>query len=63
MSVKSVQEVAAVGATFVSGGSASWAWLSNVNEILTLIATLIAIVSGLYAIRYYSKKKDEPDSE
>ena len=55
------KQTIADGATVVAHGAAGWAWLVQVNEILTAIATLIAITSGVYAIRYYSKKKDEPE--
>ncbi len=47
----------------VSAGSTGWAWLVNVNEVLQFVALAVAIVSGIYAIRYHSKDKDEPDSE
>jgi len=56
------KQTIADAATVVSAGSASWAWLVHINEILTLVATLIAIVSGIYAIRYYAKK-DESDQD
>jgi len=48
-------------ATWTSVSAASWTWLSQTNEILQLVATLVAIVSGLYAIRHWRKnsKKDE----
>ncbi len=63
MSVKPPQQLTADAATVVSGGSASWAWLVHINEVLTLVATVIAIVSGLFAIRYYTKKKDESEGK
>jgi hypothetical protein len=51
-------------AAATSTAGAGWAWLAHVNEILTLIATLVAIVSGLYAIRYHSKgNKNESEGE
>ena len=43
-------------ATGTSVGAASWTWLVNTNEILQLIATAVAIVSGIYAIRYWRKR-------
>ena len=39
--------------------AAGWTWIAPVNEILTLVATIIAIVSGIYAIRYHIKKSNE----
>jgi len=29
--------------------------ISNIQPIVTLVASLVAIVSGLFAIRYYSR--------
>jgi len=40
--------------TIVSGTSA-FISVANVQPIVSLIASLIAIVSGVYAIRYYIK--------
>lgn len=55
-----VAERVADGAAGLSVASASWAWLAQLNEILTTVATIIAIVSGIYAIRFHMKnKKDE----
>ncbi len=53
-----------VTADFAAGTSitaAGWTWLAPVNEILTLVATAIAIVSGIYAIRYHIRKTKELD--
>lgn len=51
-------EPIARAATTLSVTSASFAWLGVVNDILTAIATIIAIISGLYAIRFYYKKSE-----
>ena len=48
----------AVGTSITAAG---WSWLAPVNEILTPVATLVAIVSGIYAIRYYIRKTKELD--
>ena len=56
-----VQDMAAGAAVGVSTASAGWAWLANVNEILTTVATIIAIISGLAAIRYHTKNKKDSD--
>ena len=47
-------------ATVLAHAGAGWAWLVHINEILTAVATIIAITSGVYAIRFYSKKKNGP---
>ncbi len=46
-------------ATGTSVSAASWTWLTQTNDILQLIATVIAIVSGIYAIKYWRSKDDE----
>lgn len=51
---------AAAGASIAG---TSLAWLGPLNEILTAIATIIAIVSGLYAIRFYYKKGKDGEAE
>ena len=56
-------EPIARAATTLSITSASFAWLGVVNDILTAIATIIAIISGLYAIRFYYKKSQDPDKK
>jgi hypothetical protein len=53
------QQISADIAAATSTAGAGWAWLAHVNEILTLIATLVAIVSGLYAIRYHARKRKD----
>jgi hypothetical protein len=40
--------------TIVSGTSA-FISIANVQPVVSLIASLIAIISGVYAIRYYIK--------
>ncbi len=58
------KQVTADASVVVAHASAGWAWLVHINEILTVIATIVAIASGIYAIRFYSKKDDtKPDSE
>lgn len=54
-------QLVADGLTATSAVSASWAWLSHANEILTFIATIVAIVSGCLAIRYHWRKTRELD--
>lgn len=41
-------------ATIVSVGSAMVS-MADVQPIITMIASLVAIISGLFAIRYYMK--------
>lgn len=41
--------------TIVSGASALIS-ISNIQPLFTLLASLVAIISGIFAIRYYYKK-------
>jgi hypothetical protein len=50
------QDLIAGAAVGISASSAGWAWLSHANELLTTVATIIAIISGLAAIRYHTRK-------
>lgn len=45
--------IAADAAVGFSASSASWAWLSTANEILTMVATLAATIAAIFAIRYH----------
>jgi hypothetical protein len=36
-----------------SGVTATWTWVAYVNDLLQLVATTIAIVAGIYAIRWH----------
>ena len=58
-----VQERIADGAATASIATAGWTWLANLNAVLQVIATLIAIAAGLYAIRYHRKKLKELDRQ
>ena len=50
----------------VSIGAAGWTWVAQANEILTLVATVVAIIAGLVAIRFHwikaeaIRKEDDP---
>jgi hypothetical protein len=45
--------------------AASSAWITQANEILTLVATAVAIVSGICAVVYHVRgiKKQKQDRE
>ena len=43
-----------------SVSTASWLWLTNVNQVLAAIAFLVAIASGIYSIYKRSKNGNEP---
>lgn len=43
----------AAGASIASAGLA--AWLALAGQVAALAASLVAIVAGIYAIRYYRK--------
>ena len=48
-------------AAFISSVSTTGVtWIANLTPVLQLIATVVAIVAGIYAIRVYRKKlKDD----
>ena len=56
-----VADIAAV----VSASAATLSWIEQVNGILQIIATTVAIVAGLYAIRWHkiriNKEKQNGD--
>lgn len=41
-----------------SGVTATWTWVAHVNDVLQLAATAIAIVAGIYAIRWHRVRID-----
>jgi hypothetical protein len=43
--------------TIVSGASALIS-IASIQPLFTLLASLVAIISGIFAIRYYIKKTD-----
>ena len=51
-------EVTAPISFIASVSAVSWTWIGVTNDILQLVATIVAIITGLYAIRYYKKKND-----
>ena len=53
MFTRSAQGIAADFAAMVSGGGAVASWLTVANDVLQLVATAIAIVAGLYAVRWH----------
>lgn len=53
MSVRTVQGVAADAAAALSGSAAAYSWLNVANDILQLVATVVAIIAGLYALRWH----------
>ena len=48
-------------AAATSIGTTGWAWLEPVGAFLQIIATLVAIVTGVYAINHYRKKSKEDE--
>ena len=48
----------AAGGSIVSAGLA--AWLAMAGQIAALGASVVAIVAGIYAIRYYRKHLKKP---
>ncbi len=49
------QQLAADGLAASSWGATGFAWLAQVNEVLQFAALLVAIISGIAAIRYHTK--------
>lgn len=47
------RSAAADAAALVSGSAAATSWLTTANEVLQLGATAVAIVAGLYAIKWH----------
>lgn len=43
-------------ATITTLGATGWAWMEPFGAFLQIIATIVAIVAGIYAIRHYRKK-------
>ncbi len=59
MSTQNVQraaDVAAVGSVSAAGAS----WLSHANEIISMIAGVIAIIAGLFAIAVHFRNLRRP---
>lgn len=59
MSVEQVQNVAADAAAGISVASASYAWLGTANDLMTLLATGVAVVAGILAARYHWVKTNQ----
>jgi len=47
-------DIAAAG----TGVTATWTWITHVNDMLQLVATAVAIVAGVYAIRWHKVRID-----
>lgn len=47
------QQLIADAAAASSVAAAGWTWVANVNGVLQIVATLIAIVAGVYAIQWH----------
>ena len=46
-------------ATGTSVASAAFAWVAHANEIAALIASIVAIIAGLYAIAHYRRARNK----
>lgn len=57
-----MNDVPANVATGVSAASAATAWvtLTQANQIVSIMAGLVAIVAGIYAILHYRKSLNKP---
>ena len=51
------QQLAADTAAIGSSGAVGYTWLAQLNGILQAVALIVAIVSGIYAIRYHANRK------
>jgi uncharacterized membrane protein HdeD (DUF308 family) len=52
--VNDAPAAAATATSIVSAGGSLW-WLSQANEWVSLIAGVVAIVAGIYAIAHYRR--------
>ena len=43
-------------AAAASGALVAGTWISQANEVLTLVATVVAILSGLFALGYHYRR-------
>ena len=59
--IPGVQKIVADAAAAASVTSATWTWVAQANEALQLIATLIAIVSGIYALKFHMGRNDDDE--
>lgn len=53
MQLEHAKDVLAAGLTAGSGVTATWTWIAPVNDALQLVATTVAIIAGIYAIRWH----------
>lgn len=55
--------IMADAAAGVSIGSTAFTWIHQANDVFQLIATLIAIASGIYALKFHMNRgKDDEDN-
>lgn len=60
------QKTAQVGADVAAGisaGSAGYAWLGTANEVVQLLAGIVAIAAGIAALRFHLVKTKEVKKE
>ena len=50
-------------AAITSVGTTGWAWLEPVGAFLQIVATLVAIVTGVYAINHYRRKRNDSETK
>ena len=56
-------DTAAAIATTISGSSAVITFTTTYQPVVSFALALVGIISGLFAIRYYSKKIDQIDGK
>jgi hypothetical protein len=49
-------EYVAKAAAATSAGIAGWTWLATANDVLQLVATVVGIVAGVYAIVWHKAR-------
>ena len=47
------QQIVADSAAGASAALAGWTWVAQVNDIAQLVATVVAIIAGVYAIQWH----------
>lgn len=55
---RTLNGVSADIAAATSGTGAAFTWIAQVNDVLQLVATAVAIVAGIYAIRWHKVRID-----
>lgn len=61
MPTRTADGIAADFAAASSAAGASFTWIAQVNDVLQLLATAVAIVAGIYAIKWHKARISDLD--